>query len=620
LKRGSQAYQQRVWPAISRPGVPRRLHPAAVLAVLGLLAALARLPIIHNPIDVLPDGCEYLGIACHLIREHRWTSSVKWNFFTPAPVVHPALADRPPLYPLFAAAWVALAPDPTSEVWLARLGNLLLAAAVPVSLYWALEPAVSGAAAALTAFIFMLYPAFLRNSAQPLTEPLFLLLLFGSLGRFLRAITPFDWFMSGLLAGLSFLTRPTGILLPILYTVLLLIQTPGVTRRMSTERRGVRTRRPSRWPALLLVLSAFVLPLVPYGIAVTLQTGSPFSSILRYNYSIRHIDEGTFYGFERSFERPALFVWHHRSEVAGLIARQWLTMGRALGRSLQYLLPLGLFWRRGPGPGWTVLFAFALLNIMLHALSWTVWGAARYLFPTYIISMALLLDAPLRWVRGRGGEGGTGRVRTSGLPLAPSHPRSSCPSPPRPLAPSPPRPLSLALAAGTLAAGVGLTLSACLQQDMRLYREKSGPFAGVPLGWAYAAAGKRLAQTPPGAVCAANQPWIVNLLARRPAVMAPRFRDPAQLRRYLACYRPDTLILFITEDEPRDVAAASRLVTDLWTRPALRREVAGALELDTVKLRTARAPRQALLIFRPRSKLPVTPTTVPESRGDADGR
>ena len=147
----------------------------------------------------------------------------------------------------------------------------------------------------------------------------------------------------------------------------------------------------------------------------------------------------------------------------------------------------------------------------------------------------------------------------------------------------------------------------CLQQDARLYREKVGLYAGVPLGWAYAAAGDRLAKTPPGSLCAANQPWIVNLLARRPAVIAPRFRDAAQLRRYLARYRPATLTLFVryphlAQPEPEDVTTAGRLVENLWTQPKLRPELTDVLELDAADVRATRASREALLMFRVRPR------------------
>src|SRR5207249_634308 len=186
---------------------------------------------------------------------------------------------------------------------------------------------------------------------------------------------------------------------------------------------------------VLLVTGGFLLPLLPYGVAVTAQTGSPFTSVLRYNYSILNIDEGTFYGFERSFAPPVQFVAAHAAEVVQKVSDQWATMGKALARSLQFLLPLGLFWRRrGMTWGRGVLIGLAALNFLFHAMSWTVWGAARYMFPSYVLGMALLLDAPLRWAGGTQERAGFRR-----------------------------------LAGGVVGVAVVLTLAACLGQDLRLY-------------------------------------------------------------------------------------------------------------------------------------------------------
>jgi len=79
--------------------------------------------------------------------------------------------------------------------------------------------------------------------------------------------------------------------------------------------------------------------------------------------------------------------------------------------------------------------------------------------------------------------------------------------------------------------------------------------------------------------------------------MAPRFRDAAQLRRYVAHYRPATLTLFVSEREPGDVATAQRLVQNLWSGPRARPELSELLVLDRAELRVGRSPRQALLMF-----------------------
>jgi 4-amino-4-deoxy-L-arabinose transferase-like glycosyltransferase len=468
--------------------------------------------------------------------------------------------------------------DPDTQVWLARCGNLLLAAALPAVLYWALCAAVLPVSAALAAGVFLLYPAFLRSSAQPLTEPLFLLLQFASLGLFLRASSPRMWAGAGLTAGLAFLTRPSGLLLPAVYLVALLCRRdagPG-----------------GKWPPLAMLVGGFLLPLIPYLIGVAVQTGSPFTSVLRYNYSIGHIDEGTLDGFERVFPSPLSFVAAQPGEVARLVAKQWETMGLALLRSLRFLLPLAFFWRGGPGWGRGVLLALAGLNFLFHAMSWTVWGAARYMFPSFILGMALLLDAPLRWWCAPAEQesdhrrGGRKQAKPGEAVLSSRLAGGRSVLGRR------------GLAWGAVAASVALTLIVCLEQDVRLFREKKQPYAGVELGWAYASAVAPLSGAGPDAVCAANQPWIVNLLVRRPAVMAPRFRDAFQVRRYVSRYRPATLTLFLTERRPRDVRAALVLVDDLWGQPRLRPELADLLTLEAARYQPGPQYRQALLMFR----------------------
>src|SRR5438093_13295487 len=111
----------------SHPATVRRLSSNVLLAVLALVVFLAHLPLIRDPIEVRPDGAEYLGIARHFAWEGRWESDIKWHFTTNEPVRHSALGDRPPLYPLVASAAVRLSPDPAAQVYAARVLNAALA-------------------------------------------------------------------------------------------------------------------------------------------------------------------------------------------------------------------------------------------------------------------------------------------------------------------------------------------------------------------------------------------------------------------------------------------------------------------------------------------------------------
>jgi hypothetical protein len=335
------------------------------------------------------------------------------------------------------------------------------------------------------------------------------------------------------LSGLAFLTRPAGLLLPIYFTLILLFRRPVA-------------RSPGRPVAILW--AAFVLVWIPYGIALALYYGSPLTSILSYNFSIRHIYEGTIYGFERSFPRPLAFALAQPLEVLELIGRQTWTLLSALGRGLRFLLPLLVLvrvedWRRH-----RELLLFAALNFGFHAVSWTVWGAGRYLLPTYLILTAVLLD---------------GAIRRAGPPSSWRLPRW--------------------LLAGLVALAAVGAAQAAIVGAMRLHREKSGPNAGVPMGWAYRKATTWLREQPRDGtfVCASNQPWILNLLADRPARMAPRFRDVAQARRFLERYPVSALIYFA--EEPEDHRVLDLLV------PATRAPEQGAGTSDR-EVRRAAAP------------------------------
>jgi 4-amino-4-deoxy-L-arabinose transferase-like glycosyltransferase len=492
-----------------------RLVPALLLA---LLTALPRLPLIDDPVDVKPDGCEYLGIGRHIAREGRWVSSIKWHFFNDAPPIHPAIADRPPLYPLVTSVVWRFAEEPIRS---ARLANIALASLDTVLAYLLLARLIPLPAALGAAALLALYPAWMRDSVQPLTEPLFMafwlgaLLLFYSRGG--ESLSGRRAALLGIASGLAYLTRPSGLLLPVFFSLALL---PPLAVRPAPR-------------ALLPLWSGFVLAWAPYGAAVALETGSPFTSILSYNFSIRHIYEGTLYGFERSFPKPLAFVAARPVEIVTLVGQQTWVLLAALGRSLRFLLPLALFLRTKDLRRDRELWLLAALNFSFHAVAWTVWGAGRYLLPTYLLVAALLLAAPL--ARSMEAEARVWRW----TPLA---------------------------AAG--AAWLGALL-ACVAGDVRLHREKGLPDSGVRMGWAYREAAQWLEREPGGAsdAVASNQPWILNLLSGRPARMAPRFRDVEQARRFSRRFPVRWLIYFA--EEPEDFVVLERIAPRRGDRRAL---------------------------------------------------
>jgi hypothetical protein len=131
------------------------------------------------------------------------------------------------------------------------------------------------------------------------------------------------------------------------------------------------------------------------------------------------------------------------------------------------------------------------------------------------------------------------------------------------------------------------------------------------MGWAVREAADWLQSQPKlgSGLCAANDPAILNLLTCHPTIILPRFRDAAQVRRFLERYRPETLILMV--DERADASVGEVLLQAPWTAARVRSELAPRLETALVRRHRRRAatpsprtgqqaPEQWLLVFRAR--------------------
>jgi hypothetical protein len=127
--------------------------------------------------------------------------------------------------------------------------------------------------------------------------------------------------------------------------------------------------------------------------------------------------------------------------------------------------------------------------------------------------------------------------------------------------------------AGVLTLSLALSGASALRLTVRLYREKASAHLGYPdtplkreaVAWVNQHA-------PPDALLASDEPWILNLLTWRPAVVFPWARDAAQARRYLNRYRPAYVILMVS-DAPDQPPEEQRLVRRLfgaapWGGPA----------------------------------------------------
>jgi 4-amino-4-deoxy-L-arabinose transferase-like glycosyltransferase len=122
------------------------------------------------------------------------------------PVTRRLFSLRPPLYPVILGGLYAAT---GKNVAAGRaLSALLGALAVGAFFLWA-ESLYGRRRALLLALAFAAWPAHLWVSGELLTEPLFMLLVVGSLGALGRGRT----LLAGVLLGLAVLTRPSGLLL-----------------------------------------------------------------------------------------------------------------------------------------------------------------------------------------------------------------------------------------------------------------------------------------------------------------------------------------------------------------------------------------------------------------------
>ena len=157
----------------------------------------------------LSDANHYDGIARNI------AAGRGFSHVYPGIAVHPT-AFRPPLYPsLLGLVYRATGPRVGAGMAL----NLGLGAAAAVTLYALVHHIAGERPAVLSGVFFALYPPLLANNVALLTEPLGMILLFGSLWALLRGRV---W-VAGALGGLFALTWTSGQLYLVLVTCWVLV-------------------------------------------------------------------------------------------------------------------------------------------------------------------------------------------------------------------------------------------------------------------------------------------------------------------------------------------------------------------------------------------------------------
>ena len=203
---------------------PRARVPRALLVLLALGLAL-RLALLLLPRVARWDEPTYLILGQSIWRGEGFGHDGR-------PELH-----HSPLYPVIAGAAFRLTgePEAASDVWYVLLGGLL-----PLPLYWIARRSTGERGALIAAALTAAWPALTVAVLYwgTMTEPLFLLLLYGALALALRGaererLLPFAG--AGLLLGLAYLARPEGALWG--RAVAAGVGVPHLVRRTLTRRR-----------------------------------------------------------------------------------------------------------------------------------------------------------------------------------------------------------------------------------------------------------------------------------------------------------------------------------------------------------------------------------------------
>lgn len=437
---------------------------------------------------ITPDSSEYVSIARHLTAGEGYRLGIKFHYYRPFPIDHPAWGERPPLYPCLLSFLVRLTP---SEVLLHFLNALF--PALTAALFVLLAGRLTGNAvlSLLGGLLYTFNPWVFENSLGLHSEEALMLLT--ALGLLLvpPASSPARrWLPVGVVSGLAVLTRGNGLLLLLAAGAYLL------------------WRRPSRLaPKLACLLAPYLLlwSIIPFNTGRTQH--EMFYDIHSSHYVLPAYDLALWHGYGYQYPTAGEYLRGQLPEIVAAWAKN--TAKYLYDLCNPWLLGVFVFfvpaaaWR-GPGARQTgLLLLLALLNLAAAISFWSVY-APRFLLPV----VGLLLPVALR----------------GGQRLFASRPGW----------------FSVLLVAILILYG-GRILSG---SAAHVARGANGPHAGRidPIAWAH-----DFQDGPPRDTAndriAATDPWLVNRTLQLPAALIPEFTDESLLQRWLEEHRFTHLVL-----------------------------------------------------------------------------
>jgi Dolichyl-phosphate-mannose-protein mannosyltransferase len=266
----------------------------------------------------------------------------------------------------------------------AKLVNMTIGAVAFWVIAWVGRSLVGPAPAFLA--LLAISPGLSNKSAEFTAEPLLLLFVSLTFYWLVRGFErPWFWGLAGISAGLAYLTKGSGLLLPIAYTLVVLRSAPKLALK----------------PRLLLFPLAFGLvasPLLAYNWHVF---GSPI-----FNYNTAHViwldyTEEQMIMFDKG--PPTLFSYLATHSLEDMLRR--IIRGLVLVRGVEWVWPFLVvfllipkrwlaYFRVSPGKQPMITVASTLVLTFYLAFSWSavVQRGIRYLLPIFPIIFLMLAD------------------------------------------------------------------------------------------------------------------------------------------------------------------------------------------------------------------------------------
>jgi len=367
--------------------------PVAIYLLLFFLTIIFYLPFIFSD-NLTPDAVDYINIANNLASGRGFTISIKWHFFNDYPVIRSAIAERPPIYPLFLSLLFLI----NKSLFFILLVNIILTGINVLLLYHYTQKLLGNRLVSLiSALVLLLNPNMLMSAIFPLSEQLYILILLIILNLFSKSVNKERIVLVGLLTAMAYLIRPTAIVF--LFAIIV-------------------------W--LILIKEAKLIPyylittigiLIPWFTAVAIVHHNPFYSVQSFHFITLSIKDEMAQGYLKEYEPALKFFIHNSNEILKLVIRNFINYTIEF-LSLSYLGILSVFLltffsiskttRKNSLPLW-----IALLNLIFISIVWATYDASRFLLITFILSLPFLLYGLFKFL----GDVQTVNFKTNKIPI-----------------------------------------------------------------------------------------------------------------------------------------------------------------------------------------------------------